>query len=69
MDLVTTPFAFEPIEVQTRSAPQNDHLNLSFVKDIYVYGKNLLEMVVNFAYQFLYVCESDLTWIPIHYSL
>ena len=26
--------AFEPIEVQTRPAPQNDHLNLSFVKDI-----------------------------------
>ena len=24
---------FEPIEVQTRSAPQNDRLNLSFVKD------------------------------------
>ena len=23
----------EPIEVQTRSAPQNDRLNLSFVKD------------------------------------
>ena len=23
----------EPIEVQTRSAPQNDHLNLNFVKD------------------------------------
>ena len=23
----------EPIEVQTHSAPQNDHLNLSFVKD------------------------------------
>ena len=26
---------FEPIEVQTRSANQNDHLNLSCVKDIY----------------------------------
>ena len=26
----------EPIEVQTHSAPQNDHLNLSFVKDIKV---------------------------------
>ena len=39
--VVTASFAFcvitfEPIEVQTRSAPQNDGLNLSFVKDIYV---------------------------------
>ena len=32
---------FEPIEVQTRSAPQNDRLNLSFVKDIYVDGRKL----------------------------
>ena len=29
---------FEPIEVQTCSAPQNDRLNFSFVKDIYVDG-------------------------------
>ena len=27
---------FEPIKVQTHSAHQNDRLNLSFVKDIYV---------------------------------
>ena len=32
---------FETIEVQTRSAPQNDRLNLSFVKDIYVNGRKL----------------------------
>ena len=32
---------FEPIEVQTPSAPQNDCLNLSFVKDIYVDGGKL----------------------------
>ena len=25
---------FEPIEVQIRSAPQNDHLNFSCVKDV-----------------------------------
>ena len=31
----------EPIEVQTRSAPQNDRLNLSFVKDICVNGRKL----------------------------
>jgi hypothetical protein len=27
---------FEPIEIQTRSAPQNDRLNLSFVKDLHL---------------------------------
>ena len=32
---------FEPIKIQTHSAPQNDCLNLSFVKDIYVDGGNL----------------------------
>ena len=32
---------FEPIEVQTCSAPQNDRLNLCFVKDTYVDGKKL----------------------------
>ena len=32
---------FEPIEVQTCSAPQNDPLNLSFVDDIYVDGGKL----------------------------
>ena len=32
---------FEPIDVQTPSAPQNDRLNLSFVKDFYVDGGKL----------------------------
>ena len=32
---------FEQIKVQTHSAPQNDRLNFSFVKDIYVDGGNL----------------------------
>ena len=31
---------FEPIKIQTHSAPQNDRLNFSFVKDI-VDGGNL----------------------------
>ena len=31
---------FEPIEVQTHSAPQNDRLNLSFVKDTCSWQKN-----------------------------
>jgi hypothetical protein len=30
---------FEPIKIQTCSLPQNDCLNLSFVKDIKVIGK------------------------------
>ena len=32
---------FEQIEVQTLSAPQNDCLNFSFVKDVNVDGKKL----------------------------
>ena len=32
--------AFDPIEIFTHKAPQNDRLNLSFVKDIYVDGRN-----------------------------
>jgi hypothetical protein len=30
---------FEPIKIQTWSAPQNDRLNLRFVKDIHVFGE------------------------------
>ena len=37
---------FEPNKIQTRSAPQNKRLNLSFVKDIYIVGEKLLERVV-----------------------
>ena len=33
--------SIDPIEVQTCSAPQNDRLNLSFVKNIYVVGKKM----------------------------
>ena len=32
---------FEPIKIQTHSAPQNDRLNFSFVKDTHVDGGNL----------------------------
>ena len=32
---------FEPIEVQTCSAPQNDRLNLSFVKNIMWIAKKM----------------------------
>ena len=41
---------FEPIEVQTLSAPQNDRLNLLFMKDIYVgvhkMARNGLKIVI-----------------------
>ena len=32
---------FEPIKIQTCSTPQNDRLNLSFMKDIHVVGKKM----------------------------
>ena len=32
---------FEPIKIQKRSAPQNDRLNISFVKDAYVNAKKM----------------------------
>ena len=32
---------FDQIKIQTQSAPQNDRLNFSFVKDIHVDGRNL----------------------------
>ena len=32
---------FEPIRIQTCSSPQNDRLNLSFVKDFHVVGKKM----------------------------
>ena len=31
---------FDPIKIQTHSAPQNDRLNFSFVKDTHVDGGN-----------------------------
>ena len=33
--------AFDPIKIYTHSAPQNDRLNLSFVKDSHVFGKKM----------------------------
>ena len=32
---------FEPFKIKTCSAPQNDLLNLSFVKDKHIYGKKV----------------------------
>ena len=33
--------AFDPIKIQTCSAPQNDRPQLSFLKDMYVVGKKM----------------------------
>ena len=33
---------FEPIKIQKHSAPQNDCLNLSFVKDVYGNAKEMV---------------------------
>ena len=35
------PIAFDQIEIQTNQAPQNDHLNLSFLKDFCVVGEKM----------------------------
>ena len=44
--LVFYAIAIEPIKVQTYSASQNDRLNLSFVKDVYVVAKKLSKMAI-----------------------
>ena len=38
--------AFDLIIIQTRLAPQNEHQNLSFVKDIHVVSKRMAEMII-----------------------
>ena len=43
---------FEPIEVQTCSAPQNDRLNLVFVKDIKVVVKKMTRNRCNLIRKF-----------------
>ena len=57
--LVLCVITFESIKIQTRSAPQNDLLNLSFVKDKHVVGKKMarygLKMTI---YQLLFFGSS-----------
>jgi hypothetical protein len=36
---ISEAITFEPIKIYTRQAPQNDHLNLSFVEDEHAIGK------------------------------
>ena len=52
--------AFDPIKIYTHLAPQNDRLNLSFVKDIYVVAKKMARNVQKMA-----IFE---TWIFIFFS-
>ena len=52
---------FEPIKIETCLAPQNDHLNLSFVKDMYVVGKKN-------GYKWLYKCHLQFSFFT-HQSL
>ena len=40
----------EPIKVKTCLAPQNDRLNLSFVKDNHIFGEKWPDMVVKWPY-------------------
>ena len=42
--------AFDPIKILTLKAPQNDRLNLSFVKDFYVVAKKWPEMVIKWPF-------------------
>ena len=39
--IVIYVIAFDPINIQTCLAPQNDHQNLSFVKDNHVLGQKM----------------------------
>ena len=54
-----------------RLAPQNDRLNLSFVKNIYVVGKNRLEMVVKVTFVILLFYASEFIELtnPIFFQL
>ena len=45
---------FQPIEIEIRSASQNDRLNLSFVKDKHAYGKKMARKgPTSVVYQYL----------------
>ena len=50
---------FVPIKIQTWLTPQNDHLNLSFVKHKHVVGKKMARYGLKMAiYQLLFFLES-----------
>ena len=51
-------YLFVPIKIYICQAPQNDHLNLSFVKDEHIVGKNIARNGHKMAiYQLLFFRE------------
>ena len=50
---------FEPIEVQTCSAPQNDRLNLVFVKDIKLVAKKMARNGRKTEFSFCELAKSE----------
>ena len=46
------------MEIQTHAAPQNDHLNLSFVKGTYVDGEKWLKLVVKWSFMSRKFCAT-----------
>ena len=60
---------FEPIGIKTCLAPQNDRLNLSFVKDIHVVGKKWPEVVLKRPFSIRKFWESPGSQSPSRYLL
>ena len=59
-----TVITFEPIKIWTCLAPQNDHLNLNFVKDIYVVGETIARNCRKMAIcNSLFLCIRRYMWI------
>ena len=59
--LVVFSITFEPIKIKTRSAHQNDHLNLSLVKHIFVVGKKLARNGHKMA-----ICQSQILVVSLY---
>ena len=51
----TCALTFDPVEIQNCSASQNDRLNLSFLKDIYVVGEKMARNCRKMA-----ICQSQI---------
>ena len=50
MKFFLTDIMLYPIKILTHSAPQNDSLNLSFVKDVNVVAKKWQKMVIKWPF-------------------
>ena len=55
---------FEPKKIQTRLAPQNDRLNLSFVKYIHVVGKTITRSGLKTS-----IFRLQILWNTLYYNL